>query len=336
MPWTLMDGLPISIRPTFTSKHVCNCSRASFQVRVRSVLPRLLSLKMSTPRPIRLLASELLRHRNGVLQRQPVDRLRSPRRLLGRLQTGIAASMNFSRMHKLRPRFRLRLKPRQLRPKLKPKPRLRLRLRPRLRHKHRFKRKRKLKLKLKPRPRPKQLMASIIATRYVARRNRVRARNKEGCSLRPSAPHPPPFALLRPVWPDRMPTTLCPNLRILLSRHMSELLAALVRSAPLLADLCPQLLLSAVLLAVLRLLAVPCLLTTIAHSLRPQRSDRSVRSDLLRRALPILTSNITMALACRCKDRVVPVLPGVLLRRPPQSLLQRRLPASAKSALLQL
>ena len=183
-------------------------------------------------------------------------------------------------------------------------------------------------------------MASIIATRYVARRNRVRARNKEGCSLRPSAPHPPPFALLRPVWPDRMPTILCPNLRILLRRHMNELLAALVRSAPRLADLFPQLLLSAVLLAVLlavlRLLAVPCLLTTIAHSLRRQRSDRSVRSDLLRQALPILTSNITMALACRCKDRVVPVLPGVLLRRPPQSLLQRRLPASAKSALLQL
>ena len=322
---TPMDVLPILTPAMFTLKHVCNYCRASCRALLNR-MPLLLSLKMSTLRLTRDLALEPLPLLNGVHRPQLEDPLRSLRLPLGKLRTGIVASMNFNHTLMLRLRLRLKLKRRlpklprrklrrKPRPRRKPKPKLRPRPRRKrkLKHKHRLKHMPKRRLRRKLRPRLQ--MASIIVM-FVAQRSQAHVRNQAGCSLKRSARNLQ-FALLRLAWPVRALTTPCPS-SLMLPRHpMNEFPAVLVpfRLQP--ADPCPQLLLQVARLAVLRLLGLFLLITT-DHSLRHRISisDRCVMSELLRLVLAIRTSSSTM---------VPVVLQGEPLRLHPQWLLRKQL-----------
>lgn len=293
---TPMDVLPILTPAMFTLKHVCNYFRASCRARLSRML-LLLSLKMFTRRLTRHLALVPLPLLNGVPRPQLEDRLHSLRLPLGKLRTGIVASMSFSLTHKLRlrhkPRLKLKPKLRLLRRKLRPRPRLKLKRRPRPRRKH----KHRLKHMPKRRPRRKlrlRLQTVLITVMFVVRHSQAHVKSQAGCSPKQFAHHPQ-FALLRQAWPARTLTTPCPSSQMRPHHPMNVFPAVLVPSRLQPVDPFPQLLLQVARLVVLHLLGLFLLITT-DHSLRHRIliSGRCVMSELLRLALAIRTSSSTM------------------------------------------
>lgn len=98
----LMDVLRILIRPTFTSRLVCNCSRANSRAPLSRPTLRHRNPRMFTPRPTSHLVLALLPLLNGVLQ-PPLARQCRALLLLDRSQTGTAASTSCSRKAKFYP-----------------------------------------------------------------------------------------------------------------------------------------------------------------------------------------------------------------------------------------
>lgn len=98
----LMDVRRILIRPTFTSKPVYNCSRASSRARPSRTTPRLRNRRMFTPRLTRRLVLVLHPLLSGELLFPPVQRCRAPL-LLVRSRTGTVASMSCRRRARDRP-----------------------------------------------------------------------------------------------------------------------------------------------------------------------------------------------------------------------------------------